>query len=74
MGASATPKALVDGTVYETQRGSFKYSEFYEAGVNDEWRKFIYTMREKVKKGEDVTKEMNDNFLQMVNLVLSMNH
>lgn len=74
MGATATPKALMNGTVYKTQKESFRYSEFYEAGINDEWRSFIYDMRKKVEKGEDVTKELNDNFLYMVNKILSMNH
>lgn len=73
MGANVTPKTMIDGTVYETQRTAFKYSEFYEAGINDEWRKFIYSVREKLQKGENVTKDLNENFLQMVNLVLSMN-
>jgi hypothetical protein len=73
MGANATPKALMDGTVYRTQKEAFRYSEFYEAGVNDEWRRFIYAVRPKVEKGEDATKDFNDYFLRMVNLVLSMN-
>ena len=73
MGANATPKALMNGTVYETQKESFRYSEYYEAGINDEWRRFIYTVRQRVQKGEDVTKELDDNFLQMVNRILLMN-
>lgn len=73
MGARETPKALMDGTVYETQRKSFAYSEFYEAGVNDMWRKFIHEMRQKVKEGKDVTGDLNANFSEMVDWVLSMN-
>lgn len=73
MGATATPKALVDGTIYTTQKASYKYSEFYEEGINDVWRNFIYDVRAQVKKGESVTQQLNDNFLQMVNLVLDMN-
>ncbi len=73
MGASATPRALMDGTVYQTQKEAFRYSAFHEEGVNDAWRRFIHEVRPKVEKGEDVTKALNDNFLQMVNLVLSMN-
>jgi len=73
MGASATPKALADGTVYSVQKGSFRYSEFYEAGINDLWRAFAYDIRERVKKGEDVTKDLNEFFVKMVNDVLAMN-
>jgi len=73
MGATATPKALMDGTVYQTQREAYRYSPFHEEGVNDAWRKFLHDIRPKVIKGEDVTTALNDNFVQMVNLVLSMN-
>lgn len=73
MGANATPKALMDGTVYRTQKEAYRYNEFYEAGVNDEWRRFIYSVRQKVEKGEDATKDFNEYFLRMVNLVLTMN-
>lgn len=73
MGADATPRALADGTVYRTQKDGYRYSEFYEAGINDEWRAFIHDIKEKVAKGEDVTQALNENFLKMVNLVLSMN-
>jgi predicted nucleic-acid-binding Zn-ribbon protein len=32
----------MDGTVYDTQLKSYNYSEFYEAGINDIWRKNIF--------------------------------
>ena len=73
MGANATPVALMDGTVFETQRESYRYSEYYETILTDEWRRFISGIRGKVEAGEDVTEELNDNFLYMVNKVLSMN-
>lgn len=73
MGADATPKALMDGTVYQAQKDSYRYSEFHESGVNDIWRRFIFDLRERVQKGETVTKELNENFLTMVNMILSMN-
>ncbi|MPL93883.1 hypothetical protein SDC9_40031 [bioreactor metagenome] len=73
MGANATPKALADGTVYSVQKDSYRYSEFYEAGINDLWRAFAYDIRERVKKGEDVTKDLNGFFGQMVDQVLTMN-
>lgn len=73
MGATETPKALADGSVYTVQRDSFRYSEFYEAGINDQWREFIYEIRERVKKGEDVTKDLNGFFVNMVDTVLKMN-
>ncbi|NLB84225.1 MAG: hypothetical protein GX791_08285, partial [Synergistaceae bacterium] len=69
----ATPKALMDGTVYQAQKESYRYSEFHESGVNDIWRRFIFDLRERVQKGESVTKELNENFLTMVNMILSMN-
>ena len=73
MGANATPKALMDGTVYQTQKQAFRYSAFHEEGINDAWRTFIHEIRPKVEAGGDVTEALNGNFLQMVNLVLSMN-
>lgn len=73
MGANATPKALADGSVYSAQKDSFRYSEFYEAGINDLWRAFAYDIRERVKKGEDVSKDLNGFFDQMVDQVLKMN-
>ncbi len=73
MGADATPRSLVDGTVYSVQKESLRYSEFYEAGVNDEWRFFIHGIRDKVAKGEDVTQTLNEHFLKMVNMIISMN-
>ncbi|HQA37235.1 MAG TPA: hypothetical protein PKY47_07715, partial [Acetomicrobium sp.] len=73
MGANATPRALMDGTVYEKQRTSFEYSEFHEAGINDMWRKFIYGVRADLKEGKDVQEELNENFQKMVDFILAMN-
>jgi hypothetical protein len=73
MGAQKTPRALMDGTVYDTQLKSYNYSEFYEAGINDIWRKNIFDFRKKLENGEDVTKELDAFSLEMVNLILSMN-
>ncbi|NLK19038.1 MAG: hypothetical protein GX310_04545 [Synergistaceae bacterium] len=73
MGANETPRALADGTVYTVQKNSYRYSEFYEAGVNDLWREFAYDIRERVVKGEDVTKDLNKFFSDMTDLVLKMN-
>ncbi|NLA90515.1 MAG: hypothetical protein GX843_02590, partial [Synergistaceae bacterium] len=55
------------------QKDSYRYSEFYEMGVNDLWREFAYDIRERVEKGEDVTKYLNKFFADMVDLVLKMN-
>jgi len=73
MGADATPIPLMDGTVYEKQKSSFKYSEFYEAGINDMWRKFIYETRTKLEEGKDVSKDLNENFQKIVDFVLAIN-
>ena len=59
--------------MYSVQKESLRYSEFYEAGVNDEWRFFIHGIRDKVAKGEDVTQTLNEHFLKMVNMIISMN-
>lgn len=73
LGADATPKVLLNGSVYEAQRTGFRYNEFYEAGLVDEWREFIYNTRNSLEKGEDVKQKINDNFIYMVNKVIAMN-
>jgi len=73
MGATKTPKAMLDGTVYKLQKGSYRYSDYHQSGINDKWKEFIYTTRNQLAEGKDVTESINKNFLEMVELVMSMN-
>lgn len=73
MGATESPKPLLDGTVYALQKGSYRYSAHLEAGLVDQWRRFIYKTRNSLLKGEDVTESINKNFLEMVELVMFLN-
>jgi len=74
MGATETPIPLLDGTVYWLQKESFRYSEYHQTGINNKWwlRHFI-PVREQLLEGKDVTESINKNFIEMVELVISMN-
>lgn len=73
MGATETPRALLDGTVYTLQKESYRYSDYHQSGINDKWKEFLYQARNQLEKGQDVTDSINKNFMEMVELVVSMN-
>ena len=73
MGATETPRALLDGTVYVSQKESYRYSDYHQSGINDKWKEFLYATRNQLADGNDVTESIKKNFLEMVELVLSMN-
>jgi hypothetical protein len=54
-------------------KGQLQVQRILRGGINDLWRAFAYDIRERVKKGEDVTKDLNGFFVQMVDQVLTMN-
>lgn len=74
MGATETPRALLDGTVYTQQKGSYRYSEYQQSGINDIWKAHLDAVRKQLAEDKNVVKSINDNFLYMVKKVLSMNY
>jgi hypothetical protein len=74
MGATETPRSLLDGTFYWLQKESYSYSEYHQAGINNKWwLSHFVPIRDQLLEGKDVTESINKNFLEMVDLVISMN-
>jgi len=73
LGVDATPKALMNGTVYAYQKSHLEGQSLdpaFESSIYSEWESFYNDIKPKVPS-QDVTTAMNDKFLYFVNRILN---
>jgi hypothetical protein len=72
-GATATPKALMNATVYAYQKANVVIlDKVFESQIHTEWETFYNDTKTKVP-GQNVTDSLNDKFLYFVNKILNPN-